>query len=58
MQAMEALDELRSAVDTLIVIPNDKLLDGEKLPLLQRVFVVQLPATWTPYSLSGMTNSW
>ena len=29
LQAMEALDDLRSAVDTLIVIPNDKLLEGE-----------------------------
>lgn len=27
-QAVEAITALRSAVDTLIIIPNDKLLDG------------------------------
>jgi cell division protein FtsZ len=27
-QAIEAIDQLREAVDTLIVIPNDKLLEG------------------------------
>lgn len=28
VQAVEAITALRSAVDTLIIIPNDKLLDG------------------------------
>jgi len=31
MQAAEAIEALRVSVDTLIVIPNDKLLDGETL---------------------------
>ena len=29
-QAVDAIEKLREAVDTLIIIPNDKLLDGEK----------------------------
>ena len=29
MQAAEAIEALRVSVDTLIVIPNDKLLDGK-----------------------------
>ena len=29
MQALNAIEELRTSVDTLIIIPNDKLLDGE-----------------------------
>ncbi len=32
-QAMEAVQALREAVDTLIVIPNDRLLDGARRPL-------------------------
>ena len=27
-QALQAIEELRNAVDTLIIIPNDRLLDG------------------------------
>lgn len=30
MQAKEAINALKEAVDTLIVIPNDRLLDGER----------------------------
>ena len=32
-QAREAINALRGSVDTLIVIPNDKLLDGARNPL-------------------------
>ena len=35
MQALNAIEELRTSVDTLIIIPNDKLLDGE--PILKSV---------------------
>ena len=31
-QAMEAIEELRQAVDALIIIPNDKLLQSKRLP--------------------------
>ena len=31
-QAREAINSLRGSVDTLIVIPNDKLLDGARNP--------------------------
>lgn len=31
-QAREAINALRGSVDTLIVIPNDKLLDGARKP--------------------------
>jgi len=34
MQAAEAIEALRVSVDTLIVIPNDKLLDGKTLVVL------------------------
>lgn len=30
MQALNAIEELRNSVDTLIIIPNDKLLDGKR----------------------------
>lgn len=32
-QALNAIEDLRSSVDTLIIIPNDRLLDGEPLCL-------------------------
>lgn len=34
LQAAEAIEALRVSVDTLIVIPNDKLLDGMTPPSL------------------------
>lgn len=33
VQALEAIDDLRQAVDTLIIIPNDKLLESKRLCL-------------------------
>ena len=33
-QAVEAVQALREAVDTLIVIPNDRLLDGARRPAM------------------------
>ena len=34
VQAAEAIEALRVSVDTLIVIPNDKLLDGMSASIL------------------------
>lgn len=41
MQALEAIEQLRSSVDTLIVIPNDRLLDvSEEQTPLQDAFLL------------------
>lgn len=41
VQALEAIERLQSAVDTLIVIPNDKLLDiAQEQTLLQEAFLL------------------
>jgi len=51
MQAAEAIEALRVSVDTLIVIPNDKLLDGKTLVVLPGLLTPAMPGSCVRTSL-------
>lgn len=53
MQAAEAIEALRVSVDTLIVIPNDKLLDGKTLKLSLGQLTPAMPGSCAKASLTG-----
>ena len=52
-KAAEAIKALRVSVETLIVSPNDKLLDGKTLKVSLGLLTAAMPGSWVKASLPG-----
>ena len=56
MQAAEAIEALRVSVDTLIVIPNDKLLDGKTLKVSLGLLTAAMQVHGSKHHCLGMLS--